>query len=377
MQAPLGELDAQVFLRDYWQQRPCVLRGALADFQSPLDGDDLAGLACEPLAESRLILGPDEEDRWELRHGPMEESDFDALGDRNWTLLVQDVEKHYPPLQQLLDRFTFLPSWRLDDLMISFAATGGSVGPHVDQYDVFLLQTMGRRHWSIAERGSLETRADSPIDMLSSFSPEQEWTLEPGDMLYLPPGVAHHGVALEPCMTYSVGFRAPSAADLAMALGEWLAQETDDGGRYRDPELAAWPRPGEISSSEQHRFRALLVDITQDEARFAEFLAAFMSRFRQAHEPMAGPTPPDQNFLQQALRGDLPLQRHPWARAAWVAKPGQQAMLCVSGQAHECSLAMAQAICAPGSLQLPATLEKTDQEVLTALLSSGQILMQN
>ena len=152
MQTPLGDLDVQTFLRDYWQRKPCLLRGVLADFDSPLDGDDLAGLACEPLAESRLIHGPDQNDQWTLAHGPFDESDFAGLGDSNWTLLVQDVEKHYPPLQALLDRFRFLPSWRLDDLMVSFAAPGGSVGPHVDQYDVFLLQVEGRRHWWISER---------------------------------------------------------------------------------------------------------------------------------------------------------------------------------------------------------------------------------
>jgi 50S ribosomal protein L16 3-hydroxylase len=346
-------------------------------FEPLLDGDDLAGLACEPMAESRLIHGPDADDHWTLQHGPMEESDFAALGDRNWTLLVQDVEKHYPPLQELLDRFRFLPSWRLDDLMISFAAPGGSVGPHVDQYDVFLLQAEGRRHWSIAENAPLERRADTPIDMLSRFNPEQEWTLEPGDMLYLPPGVAHHGVALDSCLTYSVGFRAPSTADLAMALGEWLAQQADDGGRYRDPELQAWPRPGEIAGNEQARFRAQLERVMADQAHFAEFLAAFMSRFRQAHEPTAGPRPPDSEQLNRALRGGAQLQRHPWARAAWVAGPGQGAILGISGQTHHCSIALAEALCAPGVLQLPAPLDDADREVLAALLSSGQILLED
>lgn len=381
MQAPLGELDVHTFLRDYWQQRPCVLRGALADFQSPLDGDDLAGLACEPLAESRLIHGPDPAGQWTLAHGPFEESDFEGLGEANWTLLVQDVEKHFPPLQALLDRFSFLPSWRLDDLMISFAAPGGSVGPHVDQYDVFLLQAEGRRHWTIAEHGPWVAREDVPIDMLEGFDAGQDWVLEPGDMLYLPPGVAHHGVALDPCLTYSVGFRAPSAADLAMGLGEWLAQGNDDGGRYSDPKLTVAQHHGEITRDAQARFRALLEHVIKDADNFPDFLAAFLSRFRQANEPTPGPRPAGRNELEAALNGALngqnTLQRHPWARAAWVRLPDGNAKLCVSGHSHECSLLLAESLCAPGAMVLPATLDEQDRAVVLDLVSSGQILLEN
>ena len=142
---PLGTLSAQAFLDEFWQRKPCLIRQAFPDLSPPLDGDDLAGLACEPLTEARLIHGPDEKDDWTLRHGPFEEADFARLGERDWTLLVQDIEKHFPPARVLLEAFAFLPGWRLDDLMISFAAPGGSVGPHVDQYDVFLLQVAGRR----------------------------------------------------------------------------------------------------------------------------------------------------------------------------------------------------------------------------------------
>ena len=225
-----------------------MIRQAWTDFEPDIDADDLAGLACEPLAEARLISGPDADGGWQLRHGPFAENEFSELGERNWTLLVQDVEKHYPPLAQLLERFSFLPRWRLDDIMISFAAPGGSVGPHVDQYDVFLLQAAGSRRWEISRDFDPLTRDDVPLDMLQQFTPEQQWVLEPGDMLYLPPGVAHHGVALSPCLTYSIGLRAPSSADLLMALGEHLAQQPDEGGRYRDPPLVPGPPAGLIDT---------------------------------------------------------------------------------------------------------------------------------
>ena len=149
MPAPLGELSVDEFLRDEWQKRPCLIRQAFPNFAPELDGDDLAGLACEPLAEARIVSGSYPEHDWLLRHGPFEEDDFAELPEANWTLLVQDVEKHYPPLVELLQAFDFLPTWRIDDLMISWAAPGGSVGPHVDQYDVFLLQATGQRRWHL------------------------------------------------------------------------------------------------------------------------------------------------------------------------------------------------------------------------------------
>ena len=213
--------------------------------------------------------------------------------------------------------------------------------------------------------------------MLSNFAAERDWVLEPGDMLYLPPGVAHHGIALDPCLTYSIGFRAPGTADLAMALGEWLAQRDDNGGRYTDPPLQAWPVAGEISPGEQHRFREQVASSLNDESQFADFLAGFLSRYRQAHEPTAGPTPISREKISLALNGEIALQRHPWARAAWVRQPDDQALLYVSGQAHKCSPLLAESICAPGTLKIAPPLTNQDRKVMTALLSSGQILIQN
>ena len=247
MTPPLGDFSLEDFLANYWQRRPCFIRQAFPDFQPELDGNDLAGLACEEMAESRLVTGSHERRDWTLRHGPFQETELQRLPDAGWTLLVQDVEKHYPPLQTLLTRFNFIPAWRIDDLMISFSAPGGSVGPHADQYDVFLLQASGRRRWQLASDFDPALLPGCDLNVLAGFHPEDEWTLEAGDMLYLPPGVAHHGVALDEGMTWSIGLRAPSQADLLLGLGEWLAETADEGQRYRDGSLARSPRPGEIS----------------------------------------------------------------------------------------------------------------------------------
>ena len=190
MSAPLGQYSPEQFLYEYWQKKPCLIRQAFNDFKPLLSGDDLAGLACEEMAESRLVSGSMEASDWQLAHGPFDERDFSSLPEENWTLLVQDVEKHYAPLQDLMQMFSFIPGWRLDDLMISYAVTGGSVGPHADQYDVFLFQAEGSRRWQIARSFDPELLEDCPLNVLRTFTAEQEWILEAGDMLYLPPGTS-------------------------------------------------------------------------------------------------------------------------------------------------------------------------------------------
>ena len=204
-------------------------RTPFPDFAPELGIDDIAGLACEELAEARLVSGSFPEHDWRLEYGPFDEARLQGLPENGWTLLVQDVEKHYPPLAELVDRFDFLPRWRIDDLMVSVAAPGGSVGPHVDQYDVFLLQAEGHRRWQIASRHDPQLRKGTELNVLESFEPEQEWTLGPGDMLYLPPGVAHHGIAIDTAMTWSIGMRAPSSADLLQALGSGLLHTATKG----------------------------------------------------------------------------------------------------------------------------------------------------
>ncbi|HKE48550.1 MAG TPA: cupin domain-containing protein, partial [Rhodanobacteraceae bacterium] len=195
------------FLREFWQKKPLLIRGAVADFRDPLTPDDLAGLACEPSALSRIVIHEARRDRWTLRTGPFDPADFARLPKRDWTLLVQDVDKWDADVAALLPRFSFLPAWRIDDVMVSYAVDGGSVGAHVDHYDVFLLQGLGRRDWRISTdpRAPKATRDDAEIKLLRTFEPTHAWTLEPGDMLYLPPGVPHHGVADGECLTYSVG----------------------------------------------------------------------------------------------------------------------------------------------------------------------------
>jgi 50S ribosomal protein L16 3-hydroxylase len=375
MRAPLGELAVENFLRDYWQKQPCLIRRAIPGFIPALNGDDLAGLACEPDAASRLVSGHYPYKDWQLRHGPFDEEDFERLPEERWTLLVQDVEKHYPPLMEFMARFDFLPSWRIDDLMISYAVTGGSVGPHVDQYDVFLLQAEGERLWQVAEHFDPALLQDCPLNVLRNFEAEREWVLRPGDMLYLPPNIAHHGVALDPGMTWSVGLRAPGTADLLMALGEQLALGGDEGGRYRDPDLQTEFRPGEIDRAAIRKLRKLMRGALEDQDGFDEFAGIFLTRFGLAQDPAPPATKIDSRSLLSEAASGKRLQRNPWTRLAWIATDSD-ALLFAAGERFRCSAALAQCLCASNEPEpFSINLGGNDADVLVALVNGGHLLL--
>lgn len=375
MSEPLGKFSTEQFLEEYWQKKPCLIRQAIPDFKPELDGNDIAGLACEEMAESRLVKGSMKGADWSITHGPFEEDVFSKLPETNWTLLVQDVEKHYAPLQALMQQFSFIPNWRLDDLMISYAATGGSVGPHTDQYDVFLLQAEGTRRWQIARSFDPVLLENCQLNVLKQFEAEQEWVLKPGDMLYLPPNIAHHGVALEPGMTWSIGSRAPSGADLLQGLGEWLAFADDQGGRYADPDLAPALRTGEIDPKALRALRQFLLSRIDDNPELDHFFAAFLSRFRQANEPVPPPRLITSDYLLSALQNDSGLLRNPWTRLTWI-ESSAGARLFASGQAFDCSTRLAETLCIREQPQLePDQLDEDSLDTLTKLINSGHFLL--
>lgn len=242
----LGGLAPADFARRHWHKRPLLVRRAIADVVAPLGRTALFGLAAREEVESRLVWH--DEAGWHLRHGPFARRALPPLRQRGWTLLVQGLDLHVPAAHELLARFRFLPDARLDDLMISYASDGGGVGPHVDSYDVFLLQVQGRRRWRIGRPGDAALVAGAPLKILRRFEPEQEWLLEPGDMLYLPPHWAHEGVAEGECMTCSIGFRAGTRASMARELLQALLDDEgagapSDARRYADPGQPATAQP--------------------------------------------------------------------------------------------------------------------------------------
>ncbi|MES2259076.1 MAG: cupin domain-containing protein [Pseudomonadota bacterium] len=238
----LGDITPEQFLRDYWHKKPLLIRQAIPGFKPLLPLDALAELATKDYVESRLVSMAD--GQWDMQHGPLPE--IPPATQKEWTLLVQGVNLHDARADALLRQFRFIPDARLDDLMVSFATDGGGVGPHFDSYDVFLLQAQGQRRWRIGPQKDLSVVEGLPLKILSKFKPNEEFVLEPGDMLYLPPHYAHDGVAIGDCQTYSIGFRSPSYQELGEAFLQFMADSIDLPGRYADPELEATTKPAEI-----------------------------------------------------------------------------------------------------------------------------------
>ncbi len=255
----LGGMSAEVFLRDYWQKKPLLIRNAIAGFTAPLTKSEVLTLARRDDAESRLITR--DADAWQIKHGPLSASDLRKVKNKFWTVLVQDVQHFSYEAHDLLARFNFIPNARIDDLMVSYAIAGAGVGAHFDSYDVFLLQGMGRRRWQISSQNDLRLQPDLPLKILSNFKPTEEFVLDTGDMLYLPPGVAHNGIAETDCLTWSIGFRAPSKQDLSVAFLDYLRDDLQLAGLYADPELKSTQHPAEIDAAMRARFAALLGDV--------------------------------------------------------------------------------------------------------------------
>ena len=273
--AVLGGMSAEQFLAEYWQKKPLLIRGALRDVGAPVDLPQLIQLAQRDDVESRLIEL--HEGRWRVERGPLRAARFKKLPPQDWTVLVQGVNLHVPHIDHLLWQFGFLPYARLDDLMISYAPPGGTVGPHIDSYDVFLLQVGGSKSWQISGQRDARFVADAPLRILQNFHAEQSFVLESGDLLYLPPKYAHYGVALAPGMTYSIGFRAPQAQELATQFLVYLQDTITLPGQYADPDLQASAHPAKIAPDMVAQVSAILAQIRWDEGTVADFLGRYLT----------------------------------------------------------------------------------------------------
>lgn len=340
-------LDETRFLERHWQREPCLLRQFLPGFETPLPPDELAGLALEPDTTPRLIRR-DARGRFSLEHGPFEEEIFATLGPRDWSLLVTDVEKHLPELADRVAPFRVAPDWRFDDLMVSYAPDGASVGAHVDEYDVFLLQASGTRRWSIDARTGIEHASvtDGDLRLVADFTPTDSWELVPGDVLYLPPGIPHHGVALgDDCTTWSIGFRAPSAADVVLHAAELVAERLAartpptrlrDDGRGRG-------RAGEIGGATVDAVATLLHEaLALDRATLAELTGRLLTRSGTAADDGSAADTLDDDV--GAGRGATAFVATPFAQLAWLGD-GERVGLFVNGERHDCARDLARRLC--------------------------------
>lgn len=334
---PLG-LDASDFLSSYWQRKPLTMRGALPGFRSPLSAEELAGLACESDVESRLVLECGGGHPWEVRHGPFDDEGFSALPGSHWTLLVQDVDKLVPRVAKLLDAFRFIPDWRIDDVMISYATEGGSVGPHVDEYDVFLVQAAGKRCWRIDPDPDPDLTFIPNLDLriLQHFKAIEEHVMGPGDVLYLPPGVPHWGIAEEPCLTCSVGFRAAAWRELAASWCDFAAERRLSTGRFRDLPLTPQSDSGEILPEVFDQIREVLAQGLQDDP--GRLLREWFGRFATEPKENLQVDPADHPLTPAELRSCIEqgetLLRHGFCRMAFSRGNGEDALLYVNGDAY-------------------------------------------
>jgi 50S ribosomal protein L16 3-hydroxylase len=306
LQTLLGGLSVEEFLRDYWQKKPLLIRQAIPGFKGLLEPQQLIALACTDDIQSRLVT--QYRGKFALHHAPFTPDDFSDFGKAKWTVLVQGVNHHLAKAGELLERFNFIPHTRLDDLMVSYAPKGGGVGPHFDSYDVFLLQGKGRRRWQISTQADRTLIADAPLRILKDFRAEQEWSLEAGDMLYLPPHCAHNGISEDDCMTYSIGFRTPSYQELAEQFLVYLQDRINVAGMYADPGLATQRHPSEISPAMLDQVAQAIKQIRWDREDIANFLGCYLSEPKPHifFDPPARPMSPER-FRQSAQKQGISL----------------------------------------------------------------------
>ena len=274
----LQQFDREEFIQTYWQKKPLLIKHQGSDFSDPISAEELAGLACEDEVESRLITASGN-GSLQLKHGPFTESLFGSLGNRNWTLLVQAVDQYIAAVDALKTNFDFIPRWRIDDIMVSFACEGGGVGPHYDQYDVFLIQGSGSRKWELGPRCNNQTplRSDTELRVLGGFQAECEFILTPGDILYLPPRIAHHGISIGDSLCYSVGFRAPSIAELIQGYTDVLADTLNEDQRYTDSLTAIQPQPDELTENAVDVGFSRLMEIINNKTAFTDWFGSYIS----------------------------------------------------------------------------------------------------
>jgi 50S ribosomal protein L16 3-hydroxylase len=270
----LGGMTVRQFLAEYWQKKPLLVRNAVPGFSGLLGRDELLDLACQDDVESRFVSQAG--GKWTIEHGPFRPERL-RRAKKPWTTLVQGLNLHLPAADRLMREFSFIPYARLDDLMVSYANDGGGVGPHFDNYDVFLLQGIGKRRWRIGNQRDQRLIEGLPLRILKDFRPKHDWVLEAGDLLYLPPEWAHDGIAVGECMTYSIGFRTTPAQEMAEQFLMFLAERIELPGRYGDPDLALQKHPAEIGTAMIDRVEQMLSGIRWNRNQVTEFLGSMLS----------------------------------------------------------------------------------------------------
>ncbi|MCN4145035.1 MAG: cupin domain-containing protein [Thiohalomonas sp.] len=386
LKTPLGDMSVDTFLEEYWQKKPLLVKQAFPDFETPVSPDELAGLSCEEEINSRIVIEKGGDHPWQAIHGPMDKDVFANMPETHWTLVVNDLEKCIPELAWITDQFRFIPEWHLDDLMSSWAAPEGSVAPHIDLYDVFILQGDGKRRWQISTQPVPEDNVvpGIAIRLQKDFTPEFEWILEPGDMMYLPAGVSHYGVSIGESSSYSIGFRATSHTDL---VNDFIAHVTSDlsiNKTYQLPHGALKSHPNEITPAAIEEIRSIFRQYLNPESQelsrwFGQFVSdSKVDYLNECEQPVE-----DLSQLKQLLMAEgAPLLRHPASRFAFIKSPpddsisGQTSLLFVDGEDYQVSENFAKKLCEQRQVELDELIKiasKNEQDFIINLYNSGKL----
>lgn len=376
---PLGDISQKQFMEEYWQKKPLLVRQAFPNFESPITADELAGLACEEEVNSRIVMEKHGEHPWFPVFGPMSDEIYSTMPETHWSLIVNDLEKYLPELSWIVDRFRFIPEWRLDDLMISYAADQGSVGPHIDLYDVFILQGQGKRRWQINSQEVTEDNQikETPLRIQKDFRAEEEWIMEPGDMLYLPPGVSHHGVSLGESLSYSIGFRATSHADLVNEFIGYITQALPSKSTYQDPDQRIQEHPNEIKQDALERVTEIFKQYLQpNHPELQRWYGCFVSdtKTNLCLEPEK-----EINTVEELkeLTNTGILIRHPASRFAFAQNP-DNTLLFIDGEDYEVKPEFAKALCKQRQFNLNELIVIADENellLITKLYNQGSIVI--
>jgi len=379
----LGKISAATFLKKYWQKKPLLIRNAFNPVPDIVTADELAGMACDKRIESRLIIEKGGKTPWETQRGPFKPSLFAKLPKTKWTFLVNGADRFLPSVHAVLDQFSFIPFWRVDDVMFSYAVDKGNVGAHVDNYDVFLVQIHGTREWHIEDRAVLEDnfKPNLPIRLLKKFKATHTWILNPGDMLYLPPRFPHHGIARgDDCITMSVGFRAPSYAELIDGVTSAALSAVDEKLRYTDPDLTE-QHPGEISPHSVNKFEKVLKEQLLNRSFLEEWLGRSVSEtYPDVTIEKAQTVPTSKQLLKMLSTTEV--VRAEGVRMAFIRKGKSEVDFYCAGEKHtltgissELGVLLSGRIVIPGSEVAVLVKNSSAMKLFLSLVASGYLLL--
>lgn len=378
----LNNFDIDDFLTNYWQKKPLLIRAGLANFDFVLEPDDLAGMACEEDIESRLIQG-NQSTGYECSNGPLDEAVFGTLPEQDWSILVQAVDHYVPEVATLLDYFRFVPNWRIDDIMVSYATDGGSAGPHFDNYDVFLIQGLGQRRWKLGDKCDSHTPTieHEHLRLLRDFKTNEEWLLNPGDILYIPPGFSHWGIAEgEHCMTYSVGFRAPSYGEIYSDFCDDQLSFITEHHRFSDPDLQNNQNPGLITDTTIEQIQAILTSFVNDKEKITHWFGRYMSQPKYPHLHHQQGADFDTDSIIECLDDNETLYRNPASRFMYSNSTSPTSLF-VDGSEYPCESKLAQ--CLSNSTEFDEAtirpfINSTDNcELIVILINQGALFFES